>query len=225
VTGLEVPVVQQVHYGNPQTVKISGSFANEGSTTDDVTVTLEAHYTLDFDAVWTGELDDTVEHGIFDGDFRSELRFVATDVQSGEEVELSRELTLRCPAPGFNFTMHYYVLMSVASDSGEDADPTDSSMTVNRNVMCLGSPPTTPVATITPTPTPTQPAKECGDVNLDGGVDAIDAQLVLQYVAALIEELSGMPSADTDGDGSIASTDALLILQFTAGLLDTKTCA
>lgn len=68
-----------------------------------------------------------------------------------------------------------------------------------------------PKATVTP--------KTCGDVNDDDNVTAIDAALVLQFNAGLIDTLANELSADVNGDGDITSVDAALVLQFTAGLL------
>jgi hypothetical protein len=80
-----------------------------------------------------------------------------------------------------------------------------------------------PTSTAAP-PTATPLAKACGDVNDDGSVDSIDAALVLQLVAGLIDQVDNPASADADGDGEITSIDAALILQFTAALLDTLGC-
>ena len=61
-----------------------------------------------------------------------------------------------------------------------------------------------------------------GDVNCDGSVNAIDAELILQYTARLPGALlcPDGGSDDMDGDGYITSIDAAIILQFVAGLLD-----
>ena len=56
-----------------------------------------------------------------------------------------------------------------------------------------------------------------GDVNKNGTVDAIDAQLILQFEAGLLNSIS---NADVNEDGTVDSIDAVLILQFTAGLLN-----
>jgi hypothetical protein len=57
-----------------------------------------------------------------------------------------------------------------------------------------------------------------GDVDCDGRVTAIDAALVLQYGAALINTLPCIEEADLNGDGRINSIDAFLILVIVAGL-------
>ncbi len=48
---------------------------------------------------------------------------------------------------------------------------------------------------------------------------AIDAALILQFVAGLIGTLPCLENADTNGDGDVSSVDAALILQFSAGLI------
>jgi hypothetical protein len=83
--------------------------------------------------------------------------------------------------------------------------------------------PTTPVATNTPVPPPPTNTpvvtKACGDVNDNGSVDAVDAQLVLQFKAGLIPSLPNEPSADVNNSGEVTSVDAALILQVSAGLI------
>ncbi|MDP3767284.1 MAG: dockerin type I repeat-containing protein, partial [Dehalococcoidia bacterium] len=78
---------------------------------------------------------------------------------------------------------------------------------------CAGAP-------VTPTPTDTPPAKDCGDVNDDGAVTSVDAALILQLVAGLVGSLPNEPSADVNGDGDITSVDAALVLQLQAGFID-----
>jgi len=77
----------------------------------------------------------------------------------------------------------------------------------------------TPTATATPTSTPTPPAL-AGDVDCDGAVTSIDAALVLQFGAGLVEELPCPAGGDVNGDGRIDAIDAALILQHVAGLID-----
>ncbi len=75
----------------------------------------------------------------------------------------------------------------------------------------------TSVPTDTPEPAPTStPPGLLGDVNGDGTVDAIDAALVLQFVAAFFDSIS---NGDVNEDGTTNSIDAALILQFTAALI------
>jgi Dockerin type I domain len=56
-------------------------------------------------------------------------------------------------------------------------------------------------------------------VNDDGRVNSIDALLVLQFDAELLNNLANAPSGDVNGNGRINAIDASLILQFVAGLL------
>lgn len=59
-----------------------------------------------------------------------------------------------------------------------------------------------------------------GDVNCSGGVNSIDATLVLQLIAELTGSLPCQANADVNGSGGVNSVDATLILQFVAGLID-----
>ena len=59
-----------------------------------------------------------------------------------------------------------------------------------------------------------------GDVDCSGVVTSVDAVLILQLDAALIDSLSCQSLADVSGDGAATAIDAALILQLTAGLLD-----
>jgi glucose/arabinose dehydrogenase len=83
------------------------------------------------------------------------------------------------------------------------------------------SPTQTPAAPPSPTPsrTPT-PAGLVGDVDCSGSVTSIDAALVLQLVAGLLDALTCQGGADANADGNINAIDAQLILQLTAGLLE-----
>ena len=59
---------------------------------------------------------------------------------------------------------------------------------------------------------------EEGDVNNSGDVTAIDARLVLQYIADNYElSDEAVLLADVNGDGDITAIDARLILQVAAG--------
>jgi len=63
------------------------------------------------------------------------------------------------------------------------------------------------------------PARPFGDASCDSVANSIDAALVLQYDAGLIDSLECQPSADVNGDGRVNSIDSALILQYSAGLL------
>ncbi|MEX0785429.1 MAG: dockerin type I repeat-containing protein [Dehalococcoidia bacterium] len=59
-----------------------------------------------------------------------------------------------------------------------------------------------------------------GDANCDFGVSSVDATIVLQYDAGLLDQLACASRADVNGDGVVNSLDASLILQHSAGLID-----
>lgn len=62
---------------------------------------------------------------------------------------------------------------------------------------------------------------QSGDVNCDGAVTAVDARLVLQYVAGLIDEYEfNTFYSDLNDDGVVTAVDARLILQKVAGLIE-----
>ena len=63
------------------------------------------------------------------------------------------------------------------------------------------------------------PAGLPGDANCDDTINSIDAALVLQLSAGLIDSPPCPGSADVNGDGSINAIDAALILQYGAGLI------
>jgi len=84
-------------------------------------------------------------------------------------------------------------------------------------VDCTKEPTATPTPK-EPTPTPT-PKVNPGDVNCDENVDPIDATIVLQYVAGLLDGLPCPQNADLDEDGEITAKDAMIILQMSAGLI------
>jgi hypothetical protein len=53
-----------------------------------------------------------------------------------------------------------------------------------------------------------------GDVNMDGNVSPLDAQLVLQYYVGVIDTLPNMKAADFNEDGNITPKDAQAILNY-----------
>ncbi len=82
------------------------------------------------------------------------------------------------------------------------------------------TPSITPTATSTATPTITpRPAPPSGDASCNGEVNSVDAALVLQVTAALLESAPCGVAADANADGAVGSVDAALILQVDAGLL------
>jgi hypothetical protein len=84
-------------------------------------------------------------------------------------------------------------------DSTDGAPMVINAQTVEGAVYCdpVGPPPPPPLL---------------GDVNCNGIVNAIDAALVLQYTAGLINTLPCLSNGDMNGDGRIDSVDAFLIL-------------
>jgi len=62
--------------------------------------------------------------------------------------------------------------------------------------------------------------KLLGDANCDGEVNAVDATLILQNGAKMIESLPCPDLADVNGDGAIDAIDAAIVLQKVAGLID-----
>ena len=89
------------------------------------------------------------------------------------------------------------------------------------DINCVGPTPPTDTPTRTPTATDTpRPPGPVGDVTCDGLVNSIDAALVLQYDAGLIDSLSCAQNADVNVDGAVNSIDAALILQYDARLID-----
>lgn len=62
-------------------------------------------------------------------------------------------------------------------------------------------------------------SQDLGDVNGDGEVTALDAALILQYEAGLVDSLPCLDAADVNGDGTVDLEDAGLILQFVANVI------
>jgi hypothetical protein len=100
--------------------------------------------------------------------------------------------------------------------------------TVPTSTPTIPGPTGTPTSTLPPNVTPTRtsvpPPAACGDVNGDGAVNSIDVALILQLVAALIDDVTNDEMADVDQDGNVNSIDATLILQFDAGLIGQLSC-
>lgn len=75
-----------------------------------------------------------------------------------------------------------------------------------------------PTGTPSVTPTGSPPAGGLsGDVDCDGDVDAVDAQKILQWKAALIPDPPCLDLGDVDCDGDRDAVDAQKILQWIAG--------
>jgi alpha-tubulin suppressor-like RCC1 family protein len=121
------------------------------------------------------------------------------------------------------------------AELGDGVLPPGACRCRNTPVDVVGLPSTpkeTPPATSTPTRTATAVVTAtatavqalCGDVNGSGGVDSVDAAIVLQYDAGLFQTFRELDNADTNGDGAVNSIDAALILQHTAGRLAALRC-
>ena len=80
------------------------------------------------------------------------------------------------------------------------------------------APKPTPSPVATPATTPT-PAALAGDADCSAAVDAIDAALILQFTADLVDSLPCPGGADANGDGLVNSIDSALVLQLVAGLI------
>lgn len=63
----------------------------------------------------------------------------------------------------------------------------------------------------------------CGDADIDGDADPIDAALILQFIAGLVEFFQ-IDHLDVDGSGDVDPIDVALVLQYTAGLVDAPAC-
>ncbi len=59
-----------------------------------------------------------------------------------------------------------------------------------------------------------------GDANCDGQITPVDAALILQLDAGLIQQLPCPQNADVNGNGRTDAVDASLVLQYVAGLID-----
>jgi hypothetical protein len=64
------------------------------------------------------------------------------------------------------------------------------------------------------------PPGPVGDADCDGVANAIDAALVLQLEAGIVDSLLCELNADANQDGNVNAVDAALILQFVAGIVD-----
>ena len=62
-------------------------------------------------------------------------------------------------------------------------------------------------------------SENIGDANCDDTVNVIDAALILQFTAGLLETLPCQDNADANASGGVDVIDAALILQFVAGLV------
>jgi hypothetical protein len=120
-------------------------------------------------------------------------------------VPLADKVVVNCGEPG-------------PTDTPTPSGPTDTPGPPTATPTITNTPPP-PTATPTRTNTPTPPPFDCGDVNKSGEVDSIDAALVLQFGAGLINTINPNTS-DVNDSGEVDAIDAALILQLNAGLID-----
>ena len=114
----------------------------------------------------------------------------------------------------------YGRLNALAAASGcGDAPAATATPTPTASPTATDTPTPTPTATPTSTFTPTPTPFLVGDANCDGTVNALDAALILQFSAGLLNSLRCPLGADANGDGTVNALDAALVLQFSAGLL------
>lgn len=111
-------------------------------------------------------------------------------------------VTLACTGESFDATLE----IDGAGFTGVDPGLGPPTL-IGASVRCSG-----PALLIGP-PTP------IGDADCSFEVTSIDAALVLQYDAGLLEMLDCLAGADVNRDGNVNSIDAVLILQDVAGLL------
>ncbi len=87
-----------------------------------------------------------------------------------------------------------------------------------RIIVQASPPPPTAPPTSPGGPTPT-PERRPGDVDCGGSANSIDAALMLQFNAGLLQSVRCPQNGDVSGDGRTNSLDAALVLQFAAGLI------
>ena len=63
------------------------------------------------------------------------------------------------------------------------------------------------------------PTLRRGDADCNGTVGALDAALILQLDAGIVQSVRCPENADADSDGMVGPLDALLVLQYDAGIL------
>jgi len=105
------------------------------------------------------------------------------------------------------------------SEPGKTATPTKTS---GHDATATPTKTSEPEKTSTPTPT-SKPFPTAGpfrgDADCNGRITAVDAAIVLQFVAGMIPQVGCPGTADANHDGRVNAVDAALILQVGAGLL------
>lgn len=187
------------------------------------TVALEAHdigppglgaWTIDitYDSAVASAAGCAAEHGgICNLGFGANtIRVTGISAFGLEGDSLLATITFACVSVGVS---ELSLSLDVLADATPGAPTTIDAATNHGSVTCAEEGTALP-----PTPTPS-PAELPGDANCDGAVNAIDAALILQATAQLIDAVSCSENADVNGDGVIDVLDAALILQMDAGLL------
>lgn len=108
--------------------------------------------------------------------------------------------------------------LSVFADATAGDPQTIDAKVEHGSFVCVAEP-VEPTPKPTETPMPTVEGKLAGDANCSDTVDAVDASLILQYAAGLVDELPCLENADVNHDGSVNSIDANLVLQIGAGYI------
>lgn len=172
-------------------------------------------WTIDitYDPTVAAVADCTAEHGGICNPAYAEdkVRVVGTDVFGLEGDLVLATMAFACKSVGAS---ELALTLSVLADATLGDPQTIDAAVANGSVTC------TDEVKATPTPKPTEtPAKLAGDADCDGTISAVDATLVLQFEAFLIDSVPCPDAADVNGDGAIDAIDAVLILQRSAGLL------
>ena len=108
-----------------------------------------------------------------------------------------------------------------AAETETPAGPTATPTLTGTPGPATDTPTPAPPTNTPPPPPPTATPSDAllGDVDCDGVVSSLDALLLLQLVAQLVDELSCPDVADVNGDGVVDAVDALWILWIEAGLI------
>ena len=157
----------------------------------------EVNVTYDPDIVSIVSCVSVAPGGLCNDDFTDDtLRSVGATASGLTGTVTLASMTFRCDAIG---TSDLTIAIDVFVDAAANAPQPIATKIVDGSITCNAV------------------TGGSGDVNCDGRVDAIDAALVLQYGAALIDTLPCIENADLNGDGLVNAIDAFLILTIVAG--------